>query len=177
MRGARLLALGDLEGLAHDLGDDLRVLHARVPLGDRAHHARQVDVLVRLLVHPLQIALAGERHERRAVEVGVRHGGDEVERARAERSEADPGAAGEPAPHVGHVGAALLVPDRDELDRRARQRVVQVERLLARYAEYVLDALGLEAFHEDVACFPLGHAALTVTSPSRGPCRSLREER
>ena len=56
---------------------------ARVPLRDRAHHPRQVDVLVRLLVHPLEVALAGERHERSAVEVGVRHGGDEVERARA----------------------------------------------------------------------------------------------
>ena len=64
--------------------------HAGVPLRDRAHHARQVDVLVRLLVHPLEVALAGERDERSAVEVGVGHGGDEVERARPERSQADP---------------------------------------------------------------------------------------
>ena len=174
VRGARLLGLGHLERLAHDLGDDLRVLHARVPLRDRAHHPRQVDVLVRLLVHPLEVALAGERHERRAVEVGVRHRGHEVERARAERAEADAGAAGEPAPDVGHVGAALLVADRDELDRRARQRLVQVERLLARNAEHVLDALGLEALHEDVAGFALGHGLVTVTSRSWPPWRATR---
>ncbi len=162
--GAGLLALGHLERLANDLGDDLRVLDAGVPLRDRAHHPRQVDVLVRLLVHPLEVALARERHERSAIEIGVRHGGDEVERARPQRSQTDPGAVSQAPPHVGHVGAALLVPDRDELDRRPRQRFVQVERLLARNAEHVLHALGLEALHEDVACFPLGHRALTVTS-------------
>ena len=39
---------------------------------------------------------------------------------------------------------------RDELDRGVRQRLVEVERLLARDAEDVLDALGLEALDEDV---------------------------
>ena len=149
--------LGDLERLAHDLGDDRRVGEPGVPLGDRPHHAQEVDVLVRLLVHPLEVALAGERHERRAVEEGVGDRGHEVQRARAERAEADAGAAGQPAVDVGHVGAALLVAHRDELDRRARQRLVQVERLLARDAEDVLDALGLEALHEDVACLPRSH--------------------
>ena len=58
-------------------------LDARVPLRDRLHHLDDVDVLVRLLVHALEVALAGERHERRAVEEGVGDGGDEVHRARA----------------------------------------------------------------------------------------------
>ena len=150
VRRAGLLGLRHLEGLAHHLGDDLRVVHARVPLRDRPHHLDDVDVLVRLLVHPLQVALAGERDERRAVEVGVGHGGDQVQRARPERAEADAGAAGQPAVDVGHVGAALLVADRHELDRGVRQRLVQVERLLARDAEHVLHALGLQALDEDV---------------------------
>ena len=106
---------------------------------------------MRLLVHALEVALAGERDERRAVEVRVRHRGHEVERARAERAEADAGVAGQAAVDVRHVGAALLVADRHELDRRARERLVQVERLLARDAEDVPDALGLEALDEDVA--------------------------
>ena len=80
---AGLLGLGHLERLAHDLGDDVRVVEARVPLRDRPHHPHEVDVLVRLLVHPLEVALAGERHQRRAVEVGVGHRGHEVQRARA----------------------------------------------------------------------------------------------
>jgi hypothetical protein len=49
------------------------------------------------------------------------------------------------------------VPDRHELDRGARQRLVQVERLLARDAEHVPDALGLQAFDEDIAGFALRH--------------------
>jgi hypothetical protein len=142
VRGAGLLALGNLERLAHHLGNDVRVLHAGVPLRDRAHHALQIDVLMRLLVHALEVALAGECDERSAVEVSVRYRCHEVEGARTERAEADPGATGETSPHVGHVRAALLVPDWDEFDRRARQRLVQVERLLTRNPEDMLDALG-----------------------------------
>jgi hypothetical protein len=157
VRGPRLLALGDLERLANDLGDDRGVRQAGVPLRDRTHHAQKVDVLVRLLVHPLEVALTGERDERRAVEKGVGHRGHEVERAGPQRAEADARVTGQAPVHVGHVGAALLVPDRDEPDRGARQRLVQVERLLARDAEHVPDALGLEAFDEDVAGFALRH--------------------
>jgi hypothetical protein len=58
---------------------------------------------------------------------------------------------------VRHVGASLLVAHRDELDRGARQRLVQVERLLARDAEDAPDALGLETFDEDIAGFTLCH--------------------
>ncbi len=157
MRGAGLLAFGDVEGLAHHLRDDRRVRQPGVPLGDRAHHPQQVHVLVRLLVHALQVSLPRERHERRAVEERVRHRGREVQRAGAERAKADTGAARQPPVHIRHVAAALLVADRDELDRRAGERLVQVERLLARDAEHVLHALGLEALHEDVACFPRSH--------------------
>ena len=39
----------------------------------------------------------------------------------------------------------------------SRERLVQVERLLAGDAEHVLDALGLEALDEDVGCLALGH--------------------
>ena len=62
-----------------------------------------------------------------------------------ERAEADAGRAREAAVHVGHVGAALLVAHGDELDRRSVERLVEIERLLARDAEDVPDALGLEA--------------------------------
>ena len=164
VRGARLLRLGDLERLADDLGDDVRVREARVPLRDRPHHPQQVDVLVRLLVHALEVALAGERDQRRAVEVGVGHRGDQVQRAGAERPQADAGAAGQAPVDVGHVGAALLVADGHELDRGVVERLVEVERLLARDAEHVRDALGLEALDEDVRSLALGHLAATYLS-------------
>ena len=170
-------ASATLNALRTTSGMIVRVLHARVPLGDRAHHPGQVDVLVRLLVHPLEVALAGESHQRSTVQVRVRDGGHEVESSWPERAEADARAAGQPAPDVGHVGAALLVTDRDEFDRGARQRLVQVERLLAGNSEDVLHALGLEALHEDVAGFALRHGLLTVTSVCGGPRGALREER
>jgi hypothetical protein len=99
---------------------------------------------------------------------GVGDGGDEVQRTRAERPEADPGAAGEAAAHVRHVGPALLVADGDEVDRRLVQRVVEVERLLARDAEDAADALGLEALDEDVGGASRGHPP-TLRLASAGP--------
>ena len=119
VRGAGLLGLGDLERLADDLGDDLRARDARVPLRDRAEELDQVDELVGLLVHPLEVGLAGQRDERRAVEEGVADGGDEVHRARPERAQADAGAAGQAPVHVGHVGPALLVANGDERTPRS----------------------------------------------------------
>ena len=118
---AGLLGLRDLERLANHLGHDLRAGDARVPLDDRAQDPEQVDVLVGLLVHPLEVGLAGQRDERRAIQERVGDCRDEVGGARAERPEADAGPAGEAADRVGHVGAALLVADRDELDRGVGQ--------------------------------------------------------
>ena len=67
-----------------------------------------------------------------------------------ERAQADPGAAGQPAVGVGHVGAALLVPDGDEVDRGVGEGLVEVQRLLPGDPEHVLDALRLQALHEDI---------------------------
>ena len=83
VRRAGLLALGEGEGLAHRLGDDLRVVDAGVPLRHRLHHPDDVDVLVALLVHLREAGLPREGDHRRAVEVGVGEAGDEVGRARA----------------------------------------------------------------------------------------------
>jgi hypothetical protein len=59
-----LLGLRDLERLAHDLRDDPRVGQARVPLGHGLEHRDDVDVLMGLLVHALEVALARDRDER-----------------------------------------------------------------------------------------------------------------
>jgi hypothetical protein len=71
----------------------------------------------------------------------------------------------EAAMDIGHIGPTLLVPDRDELDRGARERLVQVERLLARNSENVPDALGLETFDEDVTRFALRHGLGAYPAP------------
>jgi hypothetical protein len=59
VRRAGLLGLGDLEGLADDLGHDVRTRDPRVPLRDRAEQLDQVHELVGLLVHALEVGLAG----------------------------------------------------------------------------------------------------------------------
>ena len=167
VRGAGLLGLRDLKRLAYDLRDDRGVGDARVPLGDRPHEVQHVDVLVRLLVHPLEVALARQRHQRRSVEEGVGDSGDQVGGAGPERPEADARTAGETAIRVRHVRTALLVADRDELDLRTRQRLVEVEGLLARYPEDMADALSLEALDEDLGGFARTGHAVTATPSAR----------
>ena len=147
----RLLPLGHRERLAHRLGDDRRVVDARVPLRHRLHHPDDVDVLVALLVHLGEAGLAGQRHHRRPVEVCVGEPGHEVRRPGPERPQAHAGLARQAAVRVGHERGALLVAHGDEGDLARRvERVVQVERLLAGDAEHVPDALVLEAVHEQV---------------------------
>ena len=84
----------------------------------------------------LQVGLAGEGDQRRAVEPGVGDAGHQV------RSRRGRGCGGRRRPTVsrptfGHIGAALLVADGHELDRRGVQRLVEIERLLTRDAEDV----------------------------------------
>ena len=86
----------------------------------------------------------------RAVHVGVGDAGDEVGRARTERRHAHAGAAGQASVHVGHERRALLVVRGDELDRAVEQRIHHVDVLFAGNAEDVLDALVLEALHEQL---------------------------
>ncbi len=150
MGRARPLGLGDRERLAHDLGHDLGARDTSVPLDDRAQDLDQVDVLVGLLVHPLEVRLAGQSDQRRAVQEGVGDRSDQVCGARPQRAEADARASRQPAVGVGHVGAALLVSHGNELDRGVGERLAQIERLLTRDAEHVAHALGLEALDEHV---------------------------
>ena len=88
-------------------------------------------------MHALEVGLTGQSDERSAIQERVGDRRDQVRRARAEGPQADAGPAGQTAVGVGHVRAALLVADGDELDRRIGQRLVQVERFLARDPEHV----------------------------------------
>ena len=148
--GAGLLGLGQLERLAHDLGDVVRMVERLRPLGDRPVHGDRIHVLVALLVEALGIGLAEDADQRRAVHVGVGDASDQVGRARPERAEADAGLAGQPAIGVGHERRGLLVAAQHELDLAIHQGNHHVGILLARNAEDVGHALGLETPHEEV---------------------------
>ena len=159
VRRAGLLRLGHAERLAHDLGNDLaaaptRAFHFVIGAMTSIRSTYWCDSLC---IHssgrcPVS-ATSGD-----AVQERVGDAGDEVQRAGPERAEADAGAAGEAPVHAGHEGAGLLVAHGHELDRRVRERVVEVERLLARDAEDVAHALGLQAAHEHVRGARTGHA-------------------
>ena len=108
-----------------------------------------------LLVHPFEVRLAGEGDQRGAIQERVGDGGDQVGRAGAEGPEADTGPAGESADRVGHVGTALLVPHRNELNRGVGERFAQIKRLFTGYSEHVSNTLGLKAFDEHLRRFAL----------------------
>ena len=119
---------------------------------------------MRLLVQQVPRELARDGHDGRAVEVRIGDPGDEVRGAGPERGQADPGATGEPTPHIGHERGRLFVAYGNELDGRAGERVVDVERLLARDAEYVAHALTRETADEELgAC---RHDAPTRSRPT-----------
>ena len=150
---ARLLGLGDLEGLAHDLGNVVRLVHRLRPLCDRAEHGDRVHVLMALLVEPPGAGLADEADHGRAVHVRVRHAGHQIGGAGAEGAEADAGLAGEPAVDVGHEGRRLLVAAEDEVDVALHQRHHHIGVLLAGNPEDVGHTLGFEAFDQKIGRF------------------------
>ena len=141
-----------LNALRMTSGTTPEISSAGVPLGQGPHRLDDVHVLVRLLVDAVAAALPGDGHQRRAVEVGVGDPGGEIGRAGAEGGQADPRAAGEPAPGVRHEGGPLLVPRGHELDPRVHQGVEDVEDLLAGDAEDVAHAFVLQTPRDDVGC-------------------------
>ena len=171
---AGLLGLGDLEGLAHDLGDVVRLVHRLRPLGDGAEHGDRVHVLVALLVQPLGAGLADEADHGRAVHVGVGDAGHEIGGAGAEGAEADARLAGQPAVDVGHEGRRLLVATEDEVDVALDQRHHHVGVLLAGNAEDVGHALGFEAPDQKIGRFHATPVGGSVTAAAPAQARGAR---
>ena len=101
-------------------------------------------------MHALEVGLAGERDQRSAIQKRIGYRRDQIRGARSERAKAHAGPAGQPPVRVGHIGAALFVADRNETNRRVGQGLAEIERLLARNTEYVLNALRLEALDEHI---------------------------
>src|SRR6185295_1441721 len=71
----------------------------------------------------------------------------------------------------GHERCRLLVADRDEADGRSRQRVVDVQRLLARHAEHVAHAFPLETTDEQLGACHMGglEGPLVIPGGLEGP--------
>ncbi len=154
MNGAGLFLFGEAEGLADAARDIVRRGHLVRIFGDRPHHRDDVEDLEAALLRLLDRLLAGDHHHRHAAELSVSGRGDEIGRARPQCREAYAGLARMAAIGRGHETRALLVPRQDQLDcLRARQAVEEIQILLARNAENILDAFFLKTFDEQVGCF------------------------
>jgi hypothetical protein len=147
---AGLLRRSELEGLAHDLRDVVRVDHALRPARHRAHHGDHIHRLVALLVESLAVGLPGNDHERRPVHVGIGDAGDQVRRAGTQRPQTDAGLTGQPPVDFRHEGGPLLVTREDELDGRVLEGHHQIGVLLTRNAKDLRHPLGLEAADEEI---------------------------
>ena len=147
---ARLFRLGDLERLAHDFRHDLGFANLRAVLGNRRKEINQIEYLVAFLVQTCRRALARNGDDRSAVHVGVGDPRDQVGRTGTQRRHAHARAAGEAPVDVGHERRALLVMRGDEPDAAVEKRIHDVDVLLARNTEDVLDPFVLKAFNEQL---------------------------
>ena len=131
--------VADVEGLAHDARDVVRVLHQVGVLHDRVRDAGDVRLLEGVLAEHRQDLLAADHDHRRGV-----HQRREQARSRCwsrpgpEVTSTTPGSPGRARIAVRHVGRALLVAHQDQLDRGVDERVEDRHRGAAGEAEDVL---------------------------------------
>ena len=115
----RALPAGERE--AERLGDHLQQLrgaaHQEVVLGDRDAHPVGVHFLERVRADQPGGNLARDRDDGNRIELGVRDGGQQVDRARARGGKADGRASRGPRHALGQEAAGLLVADQDDGDR------------------------------------------------------------
>ncbi len=111
--GAGAAGRGDVEGLAHRLGDVLDVEDERVVLGDRDGDAGDVGFLEAVAADQPADDRAGDADQRHGVHPGVGDAGDQVGGAGAGGGQADAGLAGDAGVGVGGVGGGLLVAHQD----------------------------------------------------------------
>ena len=173
--GAGPLGLGLFERLAHHLRGGVAKRNHVAPLRDGPVDGHEIHDLVRLLVEPVQARLRHQRHQRVRVELGVRDSEHQVERAGAEGRQTHARLAGQRSVGVGHERGTALVARRDEPDGGIGQGVDDVQVLLARQAEDVLDPLVFETGDEQLRDGALGgwvHTESVTAAADQPPGRN-----
>ena len=148
MGRARLALFGVLEGQPHDFAHRVGADDLLRALGDRLKHRGQVKVLVAGELHPVGADLSGDGHQRRTVQISIRHTGDKVGSTGAKGGQADAGPAGQTAIDIRHKSRTLLVAHRDEAYLAVSNRKHQIQRLFARNTKHHIDALSLQTVHQ-----------------------------
>ena len=153
----------DIEGLLHRPRNLVDVANELIVLGDRDRDALDVCLLEAVTADQRTDHLAGDANQRNGIHEGVGDTGDEVRRARAGGSVADPRLAADACVGVGGVCGALLVLHQVVLDRvffrldafgdgayadaAVLQHVVERQIGAAGEAEDGVDAFSQEGFH------------------------------
>ena len=101
-----------------------------------------------LLMQPFCRGLTDDRHDRRAIHIGVGKPCDKVGRARTKRCKADACPACEPAIGIGHEGRPLLVSAQDEFDRAVDQRNHQIRIFFTRDPEDPVNPFRFKTFYK-----------------------------
>ena len=99
-------------------------------------------------LHPVGADLSGDGHQRRTVQISIRHTGDKVGSTGAKGGQADAGPAGQTAIDIRHKSRTLLVAHRDEAYLAVSNRKHQIQRLFARNTKHHIDALSLQTVHQ-----------------------------
>ena len=149
MNRARPLLLRDPERFAHQRGNGRRTDDLAGHLGQRRHGRDNVDDLKARLLAAQDSLLAGDHHHRHGAEERISGAGGQIERSGAQSCEADPGPAGQAPMCRRHERGRLLVAGQHQLDAGLAQSFDDVEILLARNPEDLLNALVLERGNDD----------------------------
>jgi hypothetical protein len=154
----------DLEGARDVLGNAIGAVDPRRPLGERAEHRGEVDLLESLSVAEVGSDVAHEEDHRRGIlERGV-HADRGLGRARAARDETQPRAVGELSVGLGHVRRRGLVAADDELQLvlHVVEAIEHREEAFARHGEREVGAVHHQLVDEDVSRGAFAHSWRTM---------------
>ena len=143
--------LRDVESLAHDAGNVVRVKHQKTVLHDRAGHADDVGFLKHVLADHRAGHLPGDEHCRDRIHIGVGDAGNEVGSAGAAGGHADADPAAGACIAARCESAALLVARQHHAHSGAAQCLMQLDGLSARIREYDINSEKLQTFDRDFA--------------------------
>jgi hypothetical protein len=119
-------------------------------LRERAHRRDDIDDLETRLPALSNRFLTGDEHHRHATKESVSSTRDEIERARTERADRDPGLSRKPPIRGCHERCRLLMSGYDQLDRGLPKAFDDVEVLFTRDPKDSIDALVLEGCNEKI---------------------------
>jgi hypothetical protein len=166
--GAGTAVARDREGLAHRVGDVLRLRHQHVVLGDGQGDPGDVRLLEGVAAQDLGRDLSGDEHGGDGVHHRGGDAGGQVRRPRTGGGDGHSDPAAGPCVPVRHVGRTLLVADQDVADGELQQGVIGGKDGATRISEHGVDALTHQAFPEDLRAGQV-HIHPQKTKPPRSP--------